>query len=274
VATGAVALALGAAVLHAVWNLLLAGSEETDAATAVALALGVLLYAPVALATWDVEAAAWPYIAGSAAFELGYVITLAAGLSRGDLSVVYPLARGSAPALVLAVSAGVLGAATSAWQVAGVGLVAAGVLLVRGLRRPDDPVVVALALSCGACIAGYTIIDSHGLDHAAALPYLWTCLALTSLAYVPLIAATHGGGALRRAIRPHTGVAAVLFFGAYLLVLAALRLAEPGPVAAVRETSVVVATGLGALILREPVTRARWAGALVVVTGVALIALS
>ena len=101
--------------------------------------------------------------------------------------------------LVLAVSAGLLGAATSAWQVAGVVLVAAGVLLVRGMRRPDDPLVVALALACGACIAGYTIVDSRGLDHAAALPYLWVVLALTSLAYVPLIARTRGTrGAARR----------------------------------------------------------------------------
>src|ERR687893_2629381 len=138
-AAGAVALALGAAVLHAVWNLLLAGAEDTDAATAVALGLGVVLYAPIALLTWDVDADAWPYIAASAAFELGYVATLAAGLGRGDPSVVYPLARGSAPVLVLVISAGGLGAATSAWQVAGVGLAAAGVLLVRGLRRPDDP---------------------------------------------------------------------------------------------------------------------------------------
>jgi len=66
----------------------------------------------------------------------------------------------------------------------------------------------------------------------------------------------------------------VLFFGAYLLVLAALRRAEPGPVAAVRETSVVIATALGALVLREPVTRVRAAGAVVVVGGIAAIALS
>jgi drug/metabolite transporter (DMT)-like permease len=273
-AGGAVALALGAAVLHAVWNLLLAGAEDTDVATAATLAIGVVLYAPVALLTWDVDAAAWPYIAGSAAFEIGYVATLAAGLGRGDLSVVYPLARGSAPVLVLAVSAGVLGAATSTWQVAGVGLAAAGILLVRGLRRPDDPVVVALALACGACIAGYTVIDAHGLDHAAALPYLWASLTLTAAVYLPLVVRTRGIAPLRGAVRARTVVAAVLFFGAYLLVLAALRLAEPGPVAAVREASVVVATALGAVVLREPVTRARWAGALVVVTGIALIALS
>jgi drug/metabolite transporter (DMT)-like permease len=274
VPAGAVALAIGAAVLHAVWNLLLARAPDTDAATAVALAIAVVLFAIPALIWWEVEAGAWPYVAASVAFELGYVATLAAGLSRGDLSVVYPLARGSAPVLVLAVSAGVLGAATSAWEIAGVLLVAAGVLLVRGLRRPDDPVVVALALACGACIAGYTIVDAHGLDHAAALPYLWIVLALTALGYLPVVARVRGTEALRAALGWDTAAAAVLFFGAYLLVLAALRLAEPGPVAAVRETSVVIATALGALILREPVTRTRAAGALVVVTGIAAIALS
>jgi drug/metabolite transporter (DMT)-like permease len=274
VAAGAVALALGAAVLHAVWNLLLARAEDTDAATAVALAFGVALYALPAILTWDVDGAAWPYIAASAAFELGYVATLASGLQRGDLSVVYPLARGSAPVLVLLVSAGLLGAATSPAQVAGIMVVAAGVVLVRGLRRPDDPVVIALALACGACIASYTIVDAHGIDHAAALPYLWVVLAITVTGYLPLVAMTRGTAVLRRAVRPSTAVAAVLFFAAYLLVLAALRLAEPGPVAAVRETSVVIATALGAVVLRERVTPARAAGAAVVVAGIAVIALA
>src|ERR687893_750706 len=179
-AAGAVALALSAAVLHAIWNLVLARAPDT------------------------VAASAWSYVLGSAAFQFGYIVTLAAGLSRGDLSVVYPLARGSAPVLVLAVSAGVLGAATSAWQVAGVLLVAAGVVLVRGVRRPDDPVVVALALACGACIAGYTVIDAHGLDHAAALPYLWASLTLTAAVYLPLVVRRRGTAALRRAVRART----------------------------------------------------------------------
>ena len=273
-AGGAVALALGAAVVHAVWNLLLARAEDTEAATAVALAAGVALFALPAALTWRMDAEVWPYVAGSAAFEIGYVATLAGALRRGDLSVVYPLARGSAPVLVLAVSAGLLGAATSAWQVTGVALVAAGIVLVRGLSRPDDPAAVVLALACGACIAGYTIVDSHGLDHAAALPYLWVVMAITATAYLPLVARTRGPAALRRAIGTETLVASVLFFGAYLLVLAALRLAEPGPVAAVRETSVVIALVLGALVLHERVTAVRAAGVLVVVAGTALIALS
>lgn len=271
---GALALALGAALVHAVWNLLLARADDTESATAVLLGVSVALFAVPAALLWDVDGGVWPYVAASAAFEVGYVATLAGGLRRGDLSVVYPLARGSAPVLVLAVSAGALGAATSAWQVTGVALVAAGVVLVRGLRRPEEPAAVLLALACGACIAGYTIVDSYGLDHAAALPYLWLVMALTAAVYVPAVAWARGAGALRSALRLETAAAAVLFFGAYLLVLAALRLAEPAPVAAVRETSVVIATALGALILRERVTPARAAGAAVVVAGAALIALS
>jgi drug/metabolite transporter (DMT)-like permease len=274
VPVAAVALALAAALLHATWNLILARASDTEAATAATLALGVAVFALPAAVTWDVGADALVFVLASAAFELGYIVTLAGGLARGDLSVVYPLARGSAPVLVVALSAGMLGAGTSVAEAAGIAVVAAGVLLVRGLRRPDDPAVVLLALSCGGCIAGYTLVDSEGIERAAALPYLWCVMVLTAAGYLPLVAATRGRRALRAAFGPPTLLAGALFFGAYLLVLAALRLAEPGPVAAVRETSVVIAAGLGYLVLREPVTRARAAGAVVVVAGVALIALS
>jgi multidrug transporter EmrE-like cation transporter len=136
VPASALALALGAAFVHAVWNLLLAQASDTEAATAVTLAGAVAVFALPALLTWRVDAAAWPFIGGSAAFEIAYLATLAGALRRGDLSVAYPIARGSAPVLVLAVSAGLLGAATSAGQVTGVALVALGVLLVRGLQPP------------------------------------------------------------------------------------------------------------------------------------------
>ena len=98
----ALALALGAAGLHALWNLLLARERDTEAATAVALlALVVVLALPAAL-TWRVESAAVPFIVGSAALELAYVALLAAAYRRYELSLVYPVARGLAPVLALA----------------------------------------------------------------------------------------------------------------------------------------------------------------------------
>jgi drug/metabolite transporter (DMT)-like permease len=274
VPAGAVLLALAAAVLHATWNLLLARADDSEAATAVTLASAVVLLAVPAALTWDLGTDVLPLVLASAAFELGYVVTLAAGLARGDLTVVYPLARGSAPVLVTVVGTVALGASTSPAQATGIALVAAGVLLVRGLRPPGDPCVIALALGCGACIAGYTLVDAEGIQRAGALPYLWAVMALTTLGYLPLVARMRGVRALRGALGPATVVAGFLFFAAYLLVLAALRLAEAGPVAAVRESSVVIAAVLGYVVLQEPVTRARAAGAVVVVAGVAVIALS
>jgi len=103
----ALALALGAAVLHALWNLLLARERDTEAATAVALISLVAVLVLPAVLTWHVESAAVPYVLGSAALELAYVGLLAAAYRRFDLSVVYPVARGLAPVLALILLIGI-----------------------------------------------------------------------------------------------------------------------------------------------------------------------
>jgi len=263
----ALALALAAAFLHAGWNVLLRGSADVAARTVAVLCWSVVLFAPVAAATWRVEGAAVPYIAASAAAEGVYFVLLVAAYRRRELSVVYPVARGSAPALVLAGTAVVLGRAVSSAEVAGVLLVAAGVVLVRGLRSGAEGIGVGLAI--GVTIATYTLIDKKGLRHAAPIPYLE--LVLAPLALLALAARPT---ALRTQLSWPTVGAAVGSFGAYVLFLFALRLTAAPGVAAVRETSVVIAAALAALVLRERVTGARAAGAVVVVAGAALIALS
>ena len=268
----ALALALAAAVLHAGWNVFLRGSEDVSARAAVVLGLSVLLFAPVAAATWSVSWAVAPYIAASAAFESAYFALLVAAYRRRELSVVYPVARGSAPLLVLLGTAVVLGRHVSVPAAAGVCLVAAGVVLVRGIRRGAEGVVVALAIGCA--IAGYTLVDKDGLRHAAALPYLELALAPVGLGAVALVAARRGTRVLRAELGWTTLFTAAASFGAYALVLAALRLAPAPQVAAVRETSVVLAALLAAAFLREPVGLERFAGAAAVTGGVALIALS
>lgn len=270
----AVALALGAAVLHAAWTLLLARARDTEAATAMALLAAVLLFAPVAALTWDVDSAAIPYIALSAAFELGFVVTLALALRGGRVGLVYPVSRGVAPVLVLVVSVGALGASISAVQAAGVAVIAAGVLLVRGVSGSAGSRETVLALACGACIAGYTLTDQRGLRHADPLPYLECVLALTLVLYAPIVLRLRGVAALRAERSLRTLLAGAFMFGAYVLVLAALRLAPAAPVAALRETSVVFATVFAYLVLGEPMARGRLIGAAVVVAGVAALALS
>lgn len=126
----ALALVLASAAVHALWNTLLADAEDAHASSAVSLLAGVLLFAPVAALTWEVDAAAIPFIAAAAVLELAYFALLATAYSRADLTFVYPVARGSAPVIVLLVSVAVLGAAVSGLQAAGVLAVAAGVVLV------------------------------------------------------------------------------------------------------------------------------------------------
>src|ERR671933_2156491 len=131
----ALGLALGAASLHAFCNLILARERDTDATTAVALVAFIVVLAPLAAATWRVEAAAVPYIVASGALELIYVVLLAAAYRRYELSLVYPLARGLAPVLALVIVVAVVGASPSAGEIGGVIAVAIGILLVRGVRR-------------------------------------------------------------------------------------------------------------------------------------------
>jgi drug/metabolite transporter (DMT)-like permease len=273
--TAALALVLASAAIHALWNTLLAGAEDTHATSAVAMLAGAALFAPVAALTWDVDASAVPYILGSAALEVVYFALLATAYARAGLTFVYPVARGSAPVIVLVVSVVALGVALSAGQVLGVLAVVAGVLLVRGIGRADGGArTLALALGIGACIAGYTLVDDHGLRHAAALGYFEAVLVLAAIPYAAAVAARGGGGALRAAVRPRALVAGAGMFAAYALTLAALELAEAAPVAALRETSVVMATLAAAIAGRETVPRRRLAGAAVVVAGAAAIALS
>ena len=111
---------LASAGLHAFWNWLVADARDSHATGAVALLTAAIVFAPVAAFTWEVEAAAWPFIAASAALELAYFALLAAAYERADLSFVYPIARGAAPVLVLAVSLAALGASVSAATAAGV----------------------------------------------------------------------------------------------------------------------------------------------------------
>jgi drug/metabolite transporter (DMT)-like permease len=227
---------------------------------------GCVAFAPVAVITWDVSSGAWPYVALSALFELVYFALLALAYARGEMSAVYPLARGSAPVIVLVVSVAFLGVSASAGAVVGVLLVAVGVVLVRGGSFTD----AWLAVAVGAAIAGYTLLDNAGLAFAGPLPYLELVLVAPALVYAGSVGRDRVvGGFGWRVV-----VAGIGMFGAYALTLGALRLAAAAPVAAVRETSIVVGVALGALVLRERVGWARFAGALVIVAGVAAIALA
>jgi drug/metabolite transporter (DMT)-like permease len=265
---------LGSAALHAGWNWLIADARDSHAITAVAMVTGAVVFAPVAILTWDVDAAAWPYIAASAALELAYFALLASAYERADLTFVYPIARGAAPVLVLIVSVAVLGATLSFGEAVGVLAVTAGVLMVRGIGRGAANNGLPIALAVAACIAGYTLVDDEGIRHAAALGYFEAVFVITAPIYFVAVAFARGPGALRAAATPRAAVAGIAMFSAYGIALAALEIAEAAPVAALRETSVVMATAAAALVARERVPPLRIAGAVIVVAGIAAIALA
>ena len=269
----AFALAFCSAFVHALWNLLLARARDSEAATAVALITGTIVFAPVAALTWSLDSGVWPYLAASAMLEIAYFALLARAYDRGELSLVYPIARGSAPVLVAIFSVVLLGVTLHAWTVAGVLLVAAGIVLVRGFKA-GDPAHLAFALAIGTTIAAYTLFDKAGLRHARPLTYLELVVLPSAIAYPIWIARRR---TLRTELRPASLLAGVAMFGAFGLALAAIRLAPqafvPG-VQAIRETSVVIAVVAGALFLHERVTRMRVAGTLLVVAGVVALALA
>jgi drug/metabolite transporter (DMT)-like permease len=265
-------LVLAAAVLHAGWNVILARADDVAAATTVALSMSVLLFAPVAALTWDVEASALPWIAASAILEIAYFALLVTAYSRSDLTLVYPVARGSAPVLVL-IGAAVVGATVGWVQAVGVVLVGGGIVLVRGLSGDADAAGLLLALAIGISIAGYTLVDKEGIEHARVIPYFVLVLVPTALVALAWHATRRRFSHIRAEIRWSTVGASVFAFAAYGLVLAALTLASAPAVAAVRETSILFAVALGAMVLNERVDRARALGAAAVVVGVALVAL-
>src|SRR5437763_15191565 len=194
----AFALALTAAFVHALWNVLLARARDPQAATAIALLVAAVGLAPVAPLTWDASAAVWPFALVSSCLQFLYFVLLAAAYRRVPLSVVYPLARGAAPVLVLVIGVAVLGKATSWGQAAGVLLVGGGIVLVRGLKpeRGLAPFSFGLAIAC--CIATYTLIDKHGIAHAAPITYLELTMVVPSIVYASAILRLKGRGALRQ----------------------------------------------------------------------------
>jgi drug/metabolite transporter (DMT)-like permease len=274
----ALALVLLSATLHATWNLLIARSRDTDVTTAVAVPIGALIFLPFALPTWRVEPEAWPFLVTSMVLELVYLALLSAAYGRADLSLIYPLARGLAPVIVLIFGTLVLGLTNSPGEVVGVLAVGAGVLLVRGLgrgasRSADWPSTL-LALAVAATIATYTLVDRQGLQYASPTAYVVLALGPPGLLYLGLVARRRGLAVTRAQVRPLTAFVGLAMFVGYGAALAALTIAPPASVAAARESSIVIATVMAAAFLHERVGPRRFAGSILVVVGVALLALT
>ncbi|HJP88326.1 MAG TPA: hypothetical protein VJ850_04760 [Candidatus Limnocylindrales bacterium] len=300
--TLAIALVLVAAVLHAGWNVLLKTSGDT-LTTAVRLqAIGTVVLVPVAIIAW--LANGQPVVSGyafvlamvSAVLEATYFVCLASAYRRGGLSLVYPLARGSAPLLAVGVGIGLLGEQLVALALAGVGFLLAGILLVarpwQAFRAADasQRAAIGFALLTGASIAAYSTVDRLGVREAP--PWLYGAILAVGSSILTFSVVTIGRrqGWLAPAAAPREGTptgmralgrdaaAGVLSLTAYLLVLIAYSIAPLATVAPLRESGIVLAAAWGAIRLREAKGRrdagARIAAAGLVLVGAALLAIA
>lgn len=272
----AVALILASAVLHVTWNALVKSAGDPLRQAARGVWFGTLAATPVVAVAWlatgrpNLTPVGWALAGLSGVVEAAFWITLGLGYRRGELSTVYPVARGSA-ALLGALS-GILVVGERPGPVATLGVVAllAGILVavLPRLRAPG----VTHALALGALIATYSTIDRLGVREGPAWLYGW---ALFAAGGVILAVAVRFGprgtmAAARSAPpgeRPTTALGAgVLMVGAYALILAALAVAPLAGVAPLRESSTVLAAAWGVIGLRER------EGALARITGAVLIA--
>ena len=277
----AILLSLVAAGLHGTWNVLVKVSGDPMSTLARGTVAAALLLTPPAFAAWLIAGrpGLTPEAAGlaalSASLELIYVVLLSSAYRRGEVSVVYPMARGSAPLLAVLVGLGFLGERLSTPQLVGVALLLAGILTVTLPQTSGRATLPALLT--GATIAAYSVVDRIGVRLAAPWLYGWLLVVLLAagLALAQWARTRFAGRQAVLAPRPwrQATVVGVFMWGAYLLVLLALSIAPLAVVAPVRESAIVAVAVWGVWKLRERQGAAlKLSGAAATLLGVALLA--
>jgi len=270
---------LTAAACHAGWNALLKLDLEPVVATTLVAMTSGLVAAPFVFLTGLPDFAAWPYAIASVVIHIGYYLTLAEAYRQGDLGHVYPIARGTAPLMTGLVATLVLGETLRLAAWAGIVVLAAGILLlaVRGGRRATrfDGRSVGFALLTSLTITAYTLADGIGARVAGSAGAYTAWLFLSSGAAMSVCGfQTIGPQRLASAFKAHWAIAlggAALSTAAYGIAIWAMTVAPIALVAALRETSVLFATLISMLLLREPWLAARVTAALMVLVGALLL---
>jgi drug/metabolite transporter (DMT)-like permease len=270
---GVFVLLLGAALLHASWNALVRrDSDRTAASTAIA-AGGLVIGAVLVPFLPPISLQAVPYILGSSVIHLAYYALIARAYRYGELSVAYPIMRGLAP-LIVTLVASLFIEPIGPRAFAGVCVLALGIvsLGLDGIRYHRAGVGAAVANAFA--IAGYTLFDGLG-SRISGAPGTYVCWILIGGGGVTVAgqAIRHGSDVARNlAVRwPLALVGGVMSYGAYAIALWAMTFAPIGAVAAVRETSVLFATAIAALVLHEKFGATRWVAATLVVAGLVLV---
>jgi drug/metabolite transporter (DMT)-like permease len=270
----AAALVLLAAVCHAAWNTLVKVSG--DRLVVLAIVNAAALVPCLAALPWLATPlpASWPFLALSALIHLGYYFFLVAAYRHGDLSHVYPIARGLSPLLVACGAALLVGERLAAVALAGMVLISTGLASLafeRGSPWRGESRGLGFAAGTAVLIACYTVVDGMGVRRsgsaASYVAWLFVLDGVPLLAFVAVRRAVQLRAVLAREWR--AGLAGgALQLAAYGLVIWAMSVAPLAAVSALRETSVIFAALIGTKLLGEPLGRTRVAAACLVTVGV------
>jgi drug/metabolite transporter (DMT)-like permease len=285
----ALVLVLTGAVLHATWNLSAkraAGGGDVAFVFLMSL-VSLVLMLPFGLASWVVDPPSLgllPVLAivASGVVHAVYFLLLQQGYRHGDLSVVYPVARGTGPLFAVVAAVVLLGERPGPVGAVGIAAILAGIVLVSGLlaasgARRGRPAGVGWGTLTGLWIATYTVIDAWAVTSLGLGPlvYFFLSLAVTAAVLAPFaLRDTAAVGAEWRESRRQILVVGILSPVAFTLVLFAMRLAPLAYVAPLREVSMMVGVLYGAWLLHERVTALRLAGVACMIAGVVALAVA
>lgn len=272
----ALALVLSAAVLHAVWNAMVKAAGDRAVVLAAVSFVNFVLGVVLIMAFSAPARESWPYLAASALLHYGYYVFLFYSYRFGDLSHVYPIARGIAPALVAIGAYLSIGEELSQQALVGLVAISFGIMLLSLNRKAarSDPRALAFALGTGAIIASYSVVDGIGV-RLSDNPFGY--IGWLSLLEFP-VALVVASGKVRLRKRPDLrslrlglagGVFSVFAYGA---VIYANSLAHIAAVSAVRESSVIIASLIGVLVFGERPWQRRLLSAAIVAAGVITLA--
>ena len=264
---------MAAAFMHATWNALikLGTSKLTSMLILTVVQGGFGLI--IALTRPMPDPHVWLWLLASGVFHSAYKLFLAYAYEQGDLSRVYPIARGTAPMVVLAISALFLADKIAGWEYVGIIILGLGILLMaRGVfSSGESRKLLPFALGSAMATAGYSIVDGLGAREAGdAVAYVGWLFALDAVFFTPCCLALRGRSVLQanRKAWIMGSIAAVFSYGAYVIAVWAMTVAPIALVAALRETSILFAVLIGAVAFGEKMNLQKGIAAALIVAGV------
>lgn len=283
----ALIIVLVAAILHAVSNLFFKGGRDSSAFLWWSVAIGALWYgAFVATQTsLAMPLETWAVFIPSILAEIAYARLITFGYADGDLSQVYPIARGAPLLLIPLFGALVLGEHLPLFGYCGIVMLLIGIYL-ASLPSLDDllkPLRAAkhrptqIALVAALCVTVYTLLDKVGMRYAQPMVYNWWVYAMLAVGYAPFVWSRRNRASTSREFRTswrRIVIASFATVGSYLAALTGLSMTAASYVSSVRATSVVMGALLGWLFLKEELGALRVFAAVLMVLGLALIALA